>query len=449
MSIKINVVTDFFGDGLKKAQREFQQLEGAGAKAGFVLKKAMVPATAALGALAVGAKDAVAAASDLEESQSKVNVIFQEGAKDVSAFAKTAARSFGISRREALLAAGTLGTFGKAAGLAGKDLAGFTNDFTGLAADLASFNNTSPEDAIQAIGAALRGESEPIRRYGVLLDDATLKQRALEMGIYDGVGALTAQERILAATEEIFKQTDDAQGDFARTSDGLANSAKTVEAQMDDLKTAIGEQLLPVVQEILPYLKDFADWAAENPETFKNVALGIGAVATATLAVNAAMAVNPYVAAAAGIAAMAAAFDQLYRAVDKLGKVQGIGARVLGFLFGGATGRVSSMFKVEDFIRDVFGVKPGSSIGKGDGFSSLDQIPGLASGGVVTRPGLFMLAEGGESEAVIPLSKLGNMGGGPNVTINVNGGDPNAVVDALRTYMRQNGSVPIRVSNIF
>jgi hypothetical protein len=83
----------------------------------------------------------------------------------------------------------------------------------------------------------------------------------------------------------------------------------------------------------------------------------------------------------------------------------------------------------------------------GKGFS-VPKIPMLAAGGIVTSPTLAMIGEAGP-EAVIPLNRMGQMGGGNNVTINVSGGDPNAVVQALRTYMRQNGSVPIRVSNIF
>jgi hypothetical protein len=136
--------------------------------------------------------------------------------------------------------------------LAVKDLAGFSNDFTALASDLASFNNTTPEQAVQAIGAALRGESEPLRQYGVLLNDAALKAAALELGIYDGSGALTDQQKILAAQKVIFEQTTDAQGDFARTSDGLANSQRTLTAQMDNLQVSIGQALLPVVEAILP-----------------------------------------------------------------------------------------------------------------------------------------------------------------------------------------------------
>src|SRR5574343_101163 len=71
------------------------------------------------------------------------------------------------------------------AGLAGDDLVQFSTGFVGLASDLALFNNTTPEQAIQAIGAALRGESEPLRAYGVLLDDATMRQKALELGLIE------------------------------------------------------------------------------------------------------------------------------------------------------------------------------------------------------------------------------------------------------------------------
>jgi hypothetical protein len=104
----------------------------------------------------------------------------------------------------------------------------------------------------------------------------------------------------------------------------------------------------------------------------------------------------------------------------------------------GTVGKLS--FSIPDWV-------PG--IG-GKGFDMPD-IPMLANGGIVTGPTLALIGEGNGPEAVIPLSRMGEfgMGGGSSVTINVNGGDPNAVVDALRSYMRQNGSVPIRVSNLF
>ena len=83
----------------------------------------------------------------------------------------------------------------------------------------------------------------------------------------------------------------------------------------------------------------------------------------------------------------------------------------------------------------------------GKGFD-VPNIPELANGGIVTGPTLALIGEAGP-EAVVPLDRMGSMGGGNNITINVNGGDPNAVVDALRRYMRANGSVPIKIGNAY
>jgi hypothetical protein len=147
-----------------------------------------------------GLQEAIGQASDLNETISKTGVIFGDSSKEITAWSQNSAKQLGLSQRAALDAASTFATFGKSAGLAGQDLTGFATNLTGLSSDLASFYNTSPETAIEAIGAALRGESEPIRQFGVLLDDATLKQRAMTMGLYDGKGALDQHARVLAAT---------------------------------------------------------------------------------------------------------------------------------------------------------------------------------------------------------------------------------------------------------
>ena len=253
MAITIPIFADFNEKGLKDAEGAF---ESFGKKVGGIAKKAAA-AFAAIGAGAlIGGKKAIDSASDLAESQAKVGEIFGESAAQVEAFSKTAAKTLGQSRQDVLNAAGTFGIFGKAAGLTGDDLAEFSNGFTSLASDLASFNNTSPQEAIDAIGAALRGEAEPLRRYGVLLDDATLKAEALKLGIYEGKGALTAEQKILAAQAAIYKQTGDAQGDFARTSDGLANQQRILRAQLDNTVVTIGEKLLPVALSIASFFAD-------------------------------------------------------------------------------------------------------------------------------------------------------------------------------------------------
>jgi hypothetical protein len=253
MAIKIPIFSDYDNKGVRDAEGAF---EAFGTKIGNIAKTAAVAFAAVGTAAAVGAFKAIQKASDLAESVSKIDTIFGEGAQGVADFSKTAAKELGISEQSVYDAAGTFGVFGKAAGLGGKDLTDFSNKFTTLSADLASFNNTSPEDAMQAIGAALRGESEPLRRYGVMLDDAALKAEAMAQGIYDGKGPLTQQQKVLAATGVIFKQTNDAQGDFAKTSGGLANQQRIFKAQLDNVVTTIGTKLLPIFMKIVGFISD-------------------------------------------------------------------------------------------------------------------------------------------------------------------------------------------------
>lgn len=258
-TLKLSLLADTKNlvDGLKQGEK---QTETFGDKIESINKKVGL-AFAAMGAAATGmalkfTKDAIGAASDMEETISKIGVVFGESASEIEKFASTAARDIGQSRQQAMDAAATFAIFGKSAGLSGQALVNFSTDFVKLASDLASFNNTTPEDAIMAIGAALRGEAEPLRRYGVLLDDATLKAAAMEMGIYSGSGALTAQQKVLAAQQVIMQQTSLAQGDFARTSDGLANSQRSISAAVADAQVQLGTALLPVIQELAGYIQE-------------------------------------------------------------------------------------------------------------------------------------------------------------------------------------------------
>ena len=260
MAINIPIVSTFDDKGLNAAQKAIGGLGGPAGKLGNILKASVVPGLiAAAGSVLVftkGLLPAIQAASDLQENTTKISVIFGDAGKAVTDFAKTAAREIGQSQNQVLAAAGTFGTFGKAAGLAGNQLATFTTDFVSLSADLASFNNSTPDEAINAIGSALRGEAEPLRKFGVLLNDATLKAAAMELGIYKGSGALTAQQKILAAQKVIYEQTGDAQGDFERTSDGLANQQRILSAQFENVKIKIGEALLPAFQKLITFLNE-------------------------------------------------------------------------------------------------------------------------------------------------------------------------------------------------
>lgn len=203
------------------------------------------------------ATESVAAATALGEVETKTQAIFGGAKNLVDDFAKGAAQSIGQSELAAKNAAATFGIFGKSAGLTGDELAKFSIANTGLASDLASFYDSTPEEAILAIGAALRGENEPIRRYGVLLDDATLRQKALEMGLVKTTKeALTPQNKVLAANAAIWEQTRLAQGDFLKTSDSLANQQRILTANITNLKAALGNELLPTVNALVGGFND-------------------------------------------------------------------------------------------------------------------------------------------------------------------------------------------------
>jgi hypothetical protein len=137
-----------------------------------------------------------------------------------------------------------------------RQAADYSQTLTVLAADLASFNNTSVEDAVLALGSALRGESEPIRRYGVLLSDATLKQTAQANGFKVTSGALTPVVRAQAAYLAILQQTSKAQGDFERTSDSLANQQRILGAEWNNVRAVIGDALQPAYRAIVQALRD-------------------------------------------------------------------------------------------------------------------------------------------------------------------------------------------------
>lgn len=268
--------------GVDRAQGELRRSSARNAVAWAAVGTA-VTAVGAKTLTALG--ESVDAASDLQESLSKMRVIFGEVSVDVEQFGETSAEAFGMSKRGAYDAASMMATFGKAAGLTGDDLSKFSLDMVALSSDLASFYNSSPEDAMEALGAALRGESEPIRRYGVLLDDATLRQRAMAMGIISTTkDALTPQQKALAAQAEILAQTSDAQGDFARTSDGLANSQRKAQAALTDAKAELGESLIPLMTKGAKAAGALAVAFADLPEPVQaGTAILVGMAAAAAL----------------------------------------------------------------------------------------------------------------------------------------------------------------------
>ncbi len=247
---------------LRGLQSESRGLENAmkgltavvGAQLFMSVASGAAAAASALAGLASSAvssiSTAVDAATSLGEETSKSAVIFGGAAAEVQKFADSAA-AIGLSRQAALQATGSFGNLFTAMGLGSDQASEYARTMTALGADLASFNNATVEDSVQAIGAALRGEAEPIRRFGVLLDEATLKQAALSAGLISSTSSsLTPAIKAQAAYAAILQQTTKAQGDFARTGDSLANLSRVIQAQTSNIFTDIGSAFEPLYQSI-------------------------------------------------------------------------------------------------------------------------------------------------------------------------------------------------------
>lgn len=224
---------------------------------------------------------AVNAASDLEESMSKVNVVFDDSADTVQEWSKSAATAMGMSRQEALEAAGTYGNLFRAMGQTSEASAGMSKELVQLAADLGSFNNLKTEDVLLSLRAGLMGEAEPLRKFGVDMSAARQQAVALEMGLVKEGQALDANAKLLANYAIIMQDTGLAQGDFGRTSDGLANSMKTAQSSIKDLLADLGESLLPVATKAAKTITELAQAFNELPDSTQTAIVNIGLLVAA------------------------------------------------------------------------------------------------------------------------------------------------------------------------
>jgi hypothetical protein len=231
--------------------------ERVGKSAGLT-GKAIGAGLAVAGPLAAaGLYKAVQAASDLDEQLNKTRVVFGAASQEVISFSETTAESLGISQRATLEATGTFGNMLVPMGFAREEAAQMSVRMVQLAADMASFNNASPERTLEALRSGLAGETEPLRAFGVFLNDARLKQEALNLKLWDGKGALDANAKAAATYSIILKDTKDAQGDFARTSDSLANQQRIARASLEDLAATVGKALLPIVTDAITEFTEF------------------------------------------------------------------------------------------------------------------------------------------------------------------------------------------------
>jgi hypothetical protein len=272
-----------------------------------------------------GITTSIGLASDASESANKAQALFGDSYDQVAKAAETSATSVGLSSGKYLDLAGTLGNLTTNLGFSGDEAAGMSVDMLQLAADVGSFNNADPTDVVNAMGAAFRGETEPIRQFGVFLDDATVKGKAMEMGLYDGKGAIDQNAKAQATYALILAQTGAAQGDFAKTSDGLANQQKINAAEQENAWATFGTALVPIAttftQLLTPAIQGITTvlgFLADNIPTVIAVLIPLGIAIAATVvppfvawAIATLAATWPLLAIAAAVGAVVFILDQL------------------------------------------------------------------------------------------------------------------------------------------
>lgn len=251
---------DQFDKASDRAHKSHTRLIGVVGKSGAALRA--VGTGAAAGAVGLGllGKTAIGTASDINESLAKNQVLFGKHAKGIDAWSKETASALGVSRQQALESTGTFGNLFTALDIAPKKSADMSKGLVKLAADMASFNNASPEETLEAIRSGLVGETEPLRKFGVNMNDAALRTEALRLGLVKNTKeALDPQAKALAANALITKQTAAAHGDFARTSGGLANQGRILRARLSDVSAELGAKLLPAAVKVVSGINKIID----------------------------------------------------------------------------------------------------------------------------------------------------------------------------------------------
>jgi hypothetical protein len=462
MAIYLPIVTQFNPKGLKEAEKGFKDLEGAQAKAKYALGKANKYAAVALGGLVAGLGDAVKGAMEDEQAQKLLARQLQK---------TTNATDAQIKGMEDYISAQ-----GKLKGVTDDELrpalAGLvrvTKDIdeaqkvANLSMDVAAAKGLSLETVTKAMEKAYGGNMTALAKLSPELRDmikggATLEEVMAQMAKTFG-GAAT---------------------DSANTA---AGSMKRLGVALGEAKEGVGAALLPILEKALPVLQKFATWAQNNPTLITAVAAAFGVLAASVVVVNAAMALNPVVLITAGIVALGAALVMAYKKFDTFGMVvRTVVNGVAGYFEFLANAYIKMINLV---IRGINLIKPGkdigplssvsfgrlgnddeavstsvrafeesqkmSSVAAGVDATNFESViaAGISSAKVQPAKPMELKAPTGTGQNTMAggLAGVGGFNGYGGMTVNVNGGDPNAVVNALRTYMRQNGSIPIKVSD--
>lgn len=332
---------------LTALSQQFTKMGASLTKAG----KAMAPFSAAAGA---GLLAAGKAASDLEENLNKVEVAFGDSAASVEEWANTATASFGLSKSQALEATSLFGDMATSMGLSQEEAANMATSLAGLAGDLSSFKNIDIDQAMTALNGVFTGETESLKKLGIVMTQTNLEEFAAKTGkVYS---EMSQAEKVQLRYNYVLSQTQNAQGDYARTSDGTANSIRTFQATIQNLAATLGQQLLPIITPLITKVTEIIQKMSEaNPIVMKIVTI-LGLIVTAASPVL--LILGSFF---SGLGAITGAISKMIPIISSMGTAIYTALGPVGLIIAGITAFVAALVyaynhseKFRDIVNAVF-----------------------------------------------------------------------------------------------
>lgn len=256
LEIRIDQTGDA-GPGIRGIAGSLGSIAGVGLAAGAAAVGGVTLLTGAT--LKLGAS-LVDLGADAKEMESKFNVVFGTSAPEAIAELDEFGNAVGRSKYDLMEMASTVQDTFVPMGFARDEAAGMSVELSKLAVDVGSFNNTLETDVMRDFQSAIVGNHETVRKYGIIITEATLGAELMRMGIEEGTKTATEQEKVQARLNLIMAGTTDAQGDAARTSEDWANKMRGLKSTISEGATAMGAELLPV---LTPLLADFTNWVVD------------------------------------------------------------------------------------------------------------------------------------------------------------------------------------------
>jgi hypothetical protein len=259
---------------LRKAEAQLGRFGDNAKKSGDILRSAVFG-----GAVLYGAKRLVDAAGDLQQSIGGTTAVFEDAAGAVSEFTKNAADMVGMSENAARTITSKLGASLKGFGMSTEEAAKQSINLTTIGADLAATLGGKTEDAVGALGSALRGEYDPLEAFGIALKASEVNAKAVSMGLASSESNVSAYAKGQATLALITERSAFAQGQFAREADTAQGQAQRAAAKTQDASARLGESLLPIYTKIQQGIGTVADAFTALPDSVQTGLLALGGVA--------------------------------------------------------------------------------------------------------------------------------------------------------------------------